>query len=161
MKKLFLLGALISFYFAGSAQVSKDSLNVLKQQKEIADLKSKISATQIKLAKESNNLNQLQNDYAIDQQKAYDAANTSNALSTSAGDVSSAKKAVNAANAAAKMNKKVADDQNKILKSQKKINDYNSDIIKYNNKLQTMEYKLNGYRSVQPTPPAPDAPPQY
>lgn len=143
MRKLILLAAIFAgSYTAANAQiVTKDSLNALKQHKQMLELRTKINKAQTKLAKEQNNLVELQKDSAdyYSQGEAATKAINNRSGDVSIGDVASSKKASRAAAKAEKINRRIASNAKDIRKSRSRIDDYNSDLEKYNGKLEMLQ----------------------
>jgi hypothetical protein len=78
MKKYLLLSILtLSFYgFSANAQeVTKDSISILKQEKETLEIKQRLNENKLKLAKLENQVEGKTDDVNSSAQKAQDAAN--------------------------------------------------------------------------------------
>ena len=125
--------------FTASAQVSKDSIQILKQQKESLTLSSKINTQKMQLAKLENNIEKKTKEMeesAVDaQQAATKNAEAASSLNGNPQDKSLARKAENAGDEARKSAKRarVAADN---------LSDLRKDIESLKNKISEGETKL-------------------
>lgn len=143
MKTKLITLAMTFFIFSTnlSAQVvSKDSMNVLKNEKEQLEIAKKINENKLKLAKLENELESKSSDMYRKREEAEKAAaenqNAANELAADPQDnkkAKAAKRAGNRAESSAKKANKAAD----------KLNDLNKDIEELKKKIADDEQKLN------------------
>jgi len=145
--KLLAATILVLFSVGAFAQVTSDSLNTLKQQKQSLEVSARINDRKIQLAKLENSLDKKSREVestALDAQKAADE-NTKAAgkLSGDPQDKTLAKKARKAANAAERSAKKARNASDDLAGLKK-------DIESMKNKIAEDESKLGGMPAVIP-----------
>jgi chromosome segregation ATPase len=145
--KCLMTGIIAFCSISASAQVTSDSINSLKQQKQSLEISARINDRKLQLAKLENNLDKRTRDVentALDAQKAADEnADAAAKLSADPQDKTLAKRARKAANAAEKSAKKARNASDDLAGLKK-------DIESLKNKIADDESKLGGMPAVIP-----------
>lgn len=145
---LTLLFIAASFFVTNTATaqaVSKDSVNALKNEKEILKLAQRINEAKLKLAAKQNEISSRNSDIERANTAAQKAAEKNQeAAAKLADDPQNKNKAKEAKNAARNADNKTADAR----KAKEKLNDLLGDIDDLNKKIATDEKKINEMRGV-------------
>lgn len=141
-KKTFtLIAASFLFSFAVMAQVvSKDSMNTLKQHKEVLDLKRQLNDRKIKLAKLENSVEKETRDMKRAEENAQKSADDNSAIAEKLNTNSTDKKLSKKAKKAARQAKRSAKSARKATKS---LEDLQKDIESLRKKITEDEKELN------------------
>ncbi|MCW3116791.1 MAG: hypothetical protein JWM28_873 [Chitinophagaceae bacterium] len=134
--------ALMILTTATTQVVSKDSMNMLKQQKETLDLHQQLNDSKLKLAKLENSLERQSADMVKAQEEAQKSADANaeiaNRLSADASDRKLARKAKKAARSAERYARQARQEAGNLESLQKDIDSLKKQIAGYEEKLASL-----------------------